>query len=360
MANGPSLPDVRRDAVLTGGQEFARKFGDAALQLAWRVVQPGARTFLVGKRAAPITRVAYIADDGWTADLFRIPPCVGGHGVPVVLAHGLGASHRVFALEPERCLARTLSAAGYTVYLLEHRGDRSATAPNDARAFSVDDIAMRDIPAALDVVATDSGYPRAIVIGHGLGGQAAYLSLALQTGENIAALVTMSAAVQFARTETMARTAGLIAALAPREWTIPARHLQSVFTPFLRDGETLASPDTDASVLRGHLRYAGSDLNSGVLRQLARWVAEGALTDSTGRLDVVSALPKLPSLVLEPDADPACPIGAAKPAAVAMGGTLSALTGGWGHLDALYGERAPHVCFPQIVAFCDEMRARAE
>ncbi len=360
MANGPSLPDLRRDPVLTEGSALARKLGEAALHLAWRVAQPGARTFLVGERAAPITRLAYTADDGWVADLFRIPPAVGGHGAPVLMAHGLGASHRVFALQPERCLARTLSAAGYTVYLLEHRGDRSATPPAGARAFSVDDIAMRDLSAALEVVAADSGYSRAIVIGHGLGAQAIYLALAMQAGENIAAVVTLSAAVLFARTASVARTAGIIAALAPREWTLPARRLQTVLTPFLSEGDAFGSPGSAACVLRGHLRYASADLHGGVLSQIARWVAEGALTDATGRLDVVAALPRMASLVIEGDADPTCPIGAAKPAADAMGSVVAALDGGWGYLDTLYGERAPAACFPQILTFCDQMRRRTE
>lgn len=359
MPDGRALPDLRRANPLPTGADALRAFGDSALAMTWRVLQPADRAPFLRADQPPLTRVRYRADDGWGADLFHLPPLPGASAEPVVLAHGLGGSHRDFALEAGRGLAVALRRAGFSVYLLEHRGDPCAVAPADSAGFTVDDIATRDVPAALDRVVEHSGYPRALWVGHGLGAQVYCLARALGDERRIAAVSLVAPAVRFSSPASTLRSAGLVAALLPRGWVLPTRRLQQLLTPWVSEGADVASPDTHPALARGRLRHGSGDLHAGVVRQVARWVAEGALTDATGRLDVLAALRPTLSQVIIPSEDPACPPGSADPLAEVLGSEVVRLPAGWGHLDPLLGEHAPTEVHARIVNFFHRARRLA-
>ncbi len=356
MVDGSTLPDLRRPAAFFDGADLLRTLGDSALALTWRVLSPGDRTPFLRADQPPLTRLRYRADDGWGADLFHLPALPGAPAEPVVLAHGLGGSHRDFALEAGRGLASALRAAGFAVYLLEHRGDRCAVAPPGALPFTVDDIATRDVPAALDRVVEHSGFPRVLWVGHGLGAQLWCLSRALGGEDRFAASSLIAPAVRFRPGASALRSAGLVAALLPRGWVIPTRRVQALLTPFVAGGADVASPDTEGARARGRLRHGAGDLHGGVVRQVARWVAEGSLTDSTGRLDIVAALPAAVVQVVLPTEDPGCPLGAAEPLIVRLGADVVDLPAGFGHLDPLLGEHAAAEVHAPIVAFLSSHR----
>jgi len=356
MADGSSLPDRRRTSALPAGGDLARVLGDGALALAWRLMSPGVREPFLRAGAPPLPRLRYRADDGWAADLFHLAAPPGASGEPVLLVHGLGGTHRDFALEAGRGLAAALHGAGFAVYLLEHRGDPCAVPPGDAAPFSVDDIATRDLPAAVDRVLEHSGHERVLFLGHGLGAQLWCVARALGAEERFAASVLVAPAVRFTPAASALRTAGLVAHLLPPGWALPARRAQQMLTPWVASGADVASPDTDGTRARGRLRHGAADLHGGVVRQLARWVTEGALTDATGRLDVVAALrPALVQVVL-PSEDPACPRGAAEPLIVRLGADVVDLPPGFGHLDPLLGEHAPEVVHAPVVAWLSRHR----
>lgn len=356
-----TLPDVRRPIGLPEGPALARRVGDAALSLTWRLVQPQVRgIFAAGRNVEPLRRLHYTADDGWSSDLFVLPAAQTGGGQPVLLAHGLGGGHRDFALEPASSLAHALAAAGFAVFLLEHRGDRSATPPTDAQPFSVDDIATRDVPAALDLICAATGFDRVLWVGHALGAQLHLVHEALAADGRIGAVVNIAGAVRFDSPASSLRAAGAVAALLPPNWVFPGRRAQQIASPFVSSGEPLASPRTGGEQARGRLRYAAGDLHGGVVRQLARWVATGSITDATGRLDVVAALPWRPTLVVIPDADPICPPGALDPLIHAMAAETLALRGGWGHLDPLLATDAPAEVFAPVIEFLSRHRETCE
>ncbi len=355
----PNLPDLRRPGLEPLGPGLGERIGDAALALGWRITHPRhADRFLAPTGEAAPRRIYYESQDGWRAPLYLLPACAGGAGEPVLLVHGLGGSWRDFALEPARSLASALCAAGFAVYLLEHRGDRSALPPSGARPFSADDIAVHDVDAALDAVRAHSGYARCMWVGHGLGAQLLYLRMALVGVEGLAASVTLGGSVRFDVTASAARTAGRVASLLPPNWVLPTRRAQQLLIPLIGGGEDLGSPDTEGAVARARLRHASGDLHSAVVRQVARWVHLGHLTDATGQIDVVAALRPFPSLVIEPDADVTCPPGSTEPVVAPLGAAFRRLEGGWGHLDALTGARAPEALHPQIVRFLHVRRRR--
>jgi len=353
----PSLPDLKRPG-LEPVEPALLRFGASALAATWRVTHPTrADRYVLGELPPPV-RLYYTAQDGWQAPLFFLPPTPGGRGEPVLLAHGLGGSWRDFAVDPAHNLAQTLREAGFAVYLFEHRGDRSALPPANAAPFTVDDVAVYDVDAALEAIRAHSGYARVLWLGHGLGAQLLYLRLALAPDDAVVAAVTLGGAVRFPVSASAARAAGRVATLLPSRWVLPTRRAQQLLSPFVTAGDELASPDTSGPAARTRLRYASGDLHGGVVRQVARWVATGQLTDATGRVDVVAALRPFPALVVEPDADPACPVGAAEPAAAPLEAGFRRLEGGWGHLDPLIGARAPTELHPLLTRFLVSRRER--
>ncbi len=341
--------------------DLARRVGDAALGLTWRLLHARARDpFVVALERDALRRVYYTADDGWRAPLFVVPAqpsalAAGtGAGEPVLLAHGLGGTWRDFSLEPGRSLAGTLSALGCNVYLMAHRGDRDALPPEGAGPFTVDDVALRDLGAAIDAARAHSGFDRVLLVGHALGAQAAYLRLALAGDAGVAGLVALCGAVRFPAAASAARNAALVSALLPAGWVLPGRRAAQLGAAFVGSGEDVGAPDTAGAVARARLRYASGDLHGGVVKQVARWVASGHLTDATGRVDVVAALRPLPALVVAAAEDPLCTPDAAEAAADALGRPLRVVQGG--HLDPLTGRTAPDALRPLIEDFLRHAR----
>jgi predicted alpha/beta hydrolase len=356
MSEGRNLPDLRRTNPVRAGSDVVRVVGDSALALAWRVLQPANRGPFLRADHPPLSRLRYQADDGWGADLFHLPPAPGGGAEPVVLAHGLGGTHRDFALESGRGLASALRAAGFAVYLFEHRGDPCAVPPPDASPFSIDDLATRDLPAAIDRVVEHSGFPRVLWVGHGLGAQLYCLARALGAEDRIAAASLWSCPVRFETPATALRTAGVMATMIPGGWVLPTRRVQQFLTPFVAAGADIGSPGTEGARARGRLRHGAGDLHGGVVKQVARWVAEGSLTDASGRLDVLHALRPAVAQVVVPSEDPVCPPGACEPLVARLGAEVLRLPAGWGHLDPLLGEAAPVEVFGPVTAFLDRAR----
>src|SRR5918992_650239 len=75
---------------------------------------------------------------------------------PVVLAPGYGNAARAFALDTvPRSFTQYLGEHGYDVWLLDYRA--SPDLPSSFSQFTVDDIAVRDWPAAIEHVRRESG-----------------------------------------------------------------------------------------------------------------------------------------------------------------------------------------------------------
>ncbi len=113
-----------------------------------------------------------------TADgnVIRVIRYRGGDRGPVVLLHGYSTTEAIFNLDTiEVNLVEALCAAGYDTWLPRWRGNRQMT--GEDRTFTLDDIARFDHPAAFEVIAAITGKPRAHVVAHCLGSQTLLISL---------------------------------------------------------------------------------------------------------------------------------------------------------------------------------------
>jgi pimeloyl-ACP methyl ester carboxylesterase len=119
-----------------------------------------------------------------------------GEGIPVVLLHGLTATHRYVVMG-----SRALERSGHRVIAYDARGHgRSAPAP-DPSAYDYADLAA-DLAALLDERAID----RAVLAGASMGAHTA-LRFALEHPERVAAVVVITPAYEPAELDDPARLA---------------------------------------------------------------------------------------------------------------------------------------------------------
>ncbi|MCB9764883.1 MAG: alpha/beta hydrolase [Alphaproteobacteria bacterium] len=356
-ARKPLLPAPSRDLMRTAAR--------LALATAYRSLQPTSRERFAREPERPmLRRLYYRTEDGWQAPLFRLAPCPGGPGEPVVLAHGLGVNRHSLDYGGPLSLGRALSAAGFEVFLLEHRGDRSAIAPPSAPPFDFDDIVHQDLPAALGRVLEETGFARALMVGHGLGGQAIYGALAVSRGAELAAATTICAPARFPRPRTTATALALARQLIPPGLTLPTRAAAALMAPSARaeGAGGLASAALPGEVARGLLLHGTEDLSGALLRQILLWLERGSLCDRGDRLDYVAALAGLdtPLQIVCAEGDPLCRPAQAEAALGPLAGPTEVLRLGeqWGHLDPLLSTEAPQAVFPAVVAWLERWRRR--
>ena len=95
---------------------------------------------------------------------------------PVVLAPGYGNAARSFAVDTvDKNWVQYLGEHGYDVWLLDYRA--STDLPSSFTQFTVDDIALRDWPAAIDVVRRETRQDSVQALGHCIGGLSLFMAL---------------------------------------------------------------------------------------------------------------------------------------------------------------------------------------
>ena len=116
---------------------------------------------------------ALTAADGTGLQLTRY--AMGTKG-PIVLAPGYGNAARAFALDTvPKSFTQYLGEHGYDVWLFDYRA--SPDLPSSETQFTVDDIAMRDWPAAVDHVRSETGAESVQALGHCIGGLTLYMAI---------------------------------------------------------------------------------------------------------------------------------------------------------------------------------------
>src|SRR5215207_275219 len=95
---------------------------------------------------------------------------------PLVLAPGYGNAARAFAIDTvPKNWVQYLGEHGYDVWLFDYRA--SPDLPSSFTQFTVDDIAMRDWPAAVDHVRSETGADSVQALGHCIGGLTLFMAI---------------------------------------------------------------------------------------------------------------------------------------------------------------------------------------
>ncbi len=215
-----------------------------------------------------------------------------GHGIPVVLLHGLGASMYAW-----RKNLGPIAEAGFRVIAFDNRGFGYSDEP----ATGYDNESYVRLTVAL----LDSLHmPDAVLVGHSMGGAIA-AQVAIEHPERVRGLVLIGSAGLGAREPIALRIAGwpLVgrAALALRGRGMTARLLKATYA----DPEKVTEADVD--------QYYAPMVQSGYGRVLRSVLREFRFDGLQGRLEHVAA----PTLVLWGEQDRLVPMGLGR--AIAIG-----------------------------------------
>ena len=364
-----NLPDRTRPPLLEPVRALATHLTDAALATAWRSLHPMLRErFAEAPAPRPLTRLYYTTADGWQAPLYHLEARPGSPGEPVVLAHTLGLGESALRYGSGSSLAHALADAGFSVYLLEHRGDHSAVAPEPGTCFDFDAILMQDVPAALQRAVEHAGYPRAFWVGHGMGGQLGLAWAGVTGGDMLAGVTALGAPVAFEKPRTAVRAAALATSLLPAHWSLPTRAAAQLLSVQVDEEHGLfghcAPGMSPGPRVRGALRTGADDVPAGLLAQVGLWLRRGAFVDRHDKLDYTEALrgARVPLLAIGSLGDQVCPVGHALVAADTWGHddrTTLRLDDGFGHLDLLYADAAAAQVHAPIVDWVTQRRGQA-
>ncbi|MDH3326623.1 MAG: alpha/beta hydrolase [Gammaproteobacteria bacterium] len=117
----------------------------------------------------------------------RLKRYKGGTKGPVILSHCTGVSSLMFAIDTiDVNLLEYLYNEGYDVWLLDYR--LSIELPASQQLSTMDDVATKDYPAAVQTVCELAGVEKVQIVAHGVG--ASTLTMALLSGlENVSGAV---------------------------------------------------------------------------------------------------------------------------------------------------------------------------
>jgi len=333
-----NLPDRTRPRLALPPARRVGTFAGAAL---WRLFHPhGREPYVEAPAPVPVRRLYYTTADGWSAPLFRLDPRGDAAGEPVVVVHGLGFGPDAWRYGGGSLGARLVDG-GFSPFLSTVRTSREAVPPPGRVDLRVEDVVAHDLPAALDQVAADTGYPRVHVVAHGLAGVLA-LAAAARRPSSLASVVVLGAPLRFPRSATAARFSHHLAQLLPRDAEVPVRALLRLGV--LLDPELFGlSRSAPAPRVRGAARCAGEDVGVPWLRTVARWWRDGSASLYDGLVEVSDQLrdADVPLLVVTGTDDLVCPPAAGEVALASWGHPdAAAVQVDGGHLDLILGDAA--------------------
>jgi predicted alpha/beta hydrolase len=308
--------------------------------------------------------------DGWRLALHRHRPRIPSAAVPVLLCGGFSCNRHFMDYDDRYSLARFLARAGFDAWVLELRGrglSRPTAACHHPGRWTFDDLAMVDVPAAVDHVVRHTGREVAWV-GHSMGGLVLYAYLGTRSRPPVRAGVTIASPV---------RVPGIGSGLLPR---IGEAMLNIPFGDIVRQrlvvgalwwilGSTsgIEIGMNVANVDRGDvgraLRLSLTNVSRFKLQQLSRWACEGTFASVDGHVDYLRALAGVatPLLVVAGTGDRVAAPAAVRPALERLPSATYREFGrahgdavDYGHVDLILGRAAPTEVFPVVAGWLAE------
>jgi pimeloyl-ACP methyl ester carboxylesterase len=314
--------------------------------------------------AAPPTEDALLfapTRDGWELALGRCRPAAPARLPPVLLVHGIAMNRQAFEFGLERyALARSLAAAGFDCFSLDHRGhgaSRRLPGSGASRRWNLDTYLREDLPAALDRIREETGASRVLYVGHSQGAVMGLAACHLYP-DRIAAIVALAGPAHFDVQERLKRLVAFrFTPLGGRFTRLLARMI-APFTGYWHPRAAQAAiqlRNVEPRVYRRLMANAIENLQPGVLAQFAAWIREDSFRSMDGAVDYRAALEtnRQPALFVAAEKDGLAPPSVVQAAYRRWGGpkALVLVEQGFGHTDLLLGRTAPEVVYPVVRDF---------
>lgn len=290
--------------------------------------------------------------------------------LPVLCVHGLGADSFNFDAPAPHGLGCALADHGFDVWAVDLRGAGRSVVPAQRHAeINFDHFVRRDVPAVLAHMRQVSGKNEFLWIGHSMGGMVLYASLAAGLGQQIRAGITLGSPLGFPHRWDCAPIFRHVHGLGTYLNGLPVRRALRWFTPLCMSDLEPAShlwavrDNVDVELCRRMLFMAVQDVPKGLALQFRDWIHHDAFRSADLALDYRARLAgvRTPVLVV---CGPEDRLGV--PVAVRRATELLphhrwlelSVTAGfstnYGHIDMLFGHRAPAEVFPHLIQFLVE------
>ena len=257
-------------------------------------------------------------EDLWQIKLYRRKP-KKGKGEPVLLCHSMSSNHLNFEVPAGESMVDVLCEAGYDCWTIDTRACRSAIAPSGTRKLSatMDDILLKDLPAAIAFIQEKTGFKRVHWVGHSMGGMMLYAYVLKFGSDHIASAVTLGSPPGFQNVKLPNH--GVLNTIAPFTFGIMSFFFRGLvpFATVVHPKSKLVPINWDnisPTLTNADLFYAlempmpriGSEMNG--------WASKGVWRMCADTLDVQERLPELdvPLFAIFGGSDPLAPPEAAE------------------------------------------------
>jgi predicted alpha/beta hydrolase len=300
---------------------------------------------------------------------------------PVILCPGYACNRYFLDFDDRYSLARFLAGRGFDAWVLELRGhgysEPAGERPNWGWTF--DDLVRFDVPTAINHVRSRCAGRAPVWLGHSMGGMVIYAALGQDETVRaaVAGLVTLASPIAFppVASRMMRGFGGFLMAL-PFPQRLPQHNVLVALWSIIGWAAPGAAavgmnPDNiDHQVFGQALRRCICNVPRTMLRQLARWSLSGEFRSADGSIDYRANLAHVttPALIIAGAADQLAAPEMVRFAYEHVGsvqrhyrefGVGAGDSADYGHVDLIFGRRAPEEVFPTISAWLEQERIGA-
>ena len=296
-------------------------------------------------------------------------------GMPVICIPGLGTDSHNFDAPAPYGLARVLADAGHEVFVVDLRGTGlSRLAFSRWLSVTFDDFVGLDLPAVIEHVCATTKAPQVALLGHSMGGLAAYAVIGSSgSGSRVGAVVALCSPLGFPRGLDVApffRPLLPLSALAPGLFggtlgrTVAPFFLRTN-APYLDHWMVLEHVDT--KMARRLMYRAVQDVPRGLMHQFQDWLEHDVVRSKDKAIDYRARLHgcRTPVLVVEAPRDGLADSLAVRRALSLLPNsehvivaTEHGCAADYGHVDVLFGRTAPADVHPRLIAWLARLGAR--
>jgi len=324
------------------------------------------------------TEVFHIeTSDGWKIALHHYAPTgLQRQSTPVILCHGISSNKYNWDLNDEYSFPAYIASKGFDTYVVELRGAGQSTQPGlfDEKSYdyTFDDYVLKDLPAAIDFVASRSETGQVHWMGHSMGSMVMYAYLQRMSQDKIRSVTAVGSPPKlFDGNESLGRGIRLFPMV---DWfydELPSKLFTRVAAPLAYPGVFAPQhviwnyDNLDPKVARQTGAHAVDNLSASVVRQLAKGREQGYLSSVDGRYNYTEGMKKIDVPIffvvgsLDQMAPPSVMVEAFQKVKSANKRIeiLSRANGyahDYGHVDLVLGKSAPREVFPLLEKWLKE------